>query len=46
MYWHNMSGWDWLWGTVMMGFWIVLLGVVVYIAVKLAQRDRGRRSHP
>jgi len=30
MYWHDMNGWDWLWGTFMMGFWIVLIGVVVW----------------
>ena len=46
MYLHDMNGLDWLWGTLMMGFWIVLLGLVVYIAVKLAQGDRERKSHP
>jgi len=44
MYSHNMEGWDWLWGTLMMSFWVVLIGVVVYIAVKLAQGEHGRRS--
>jgi hypothetical protein len=39
MYWHD--GWDWLWMSFMMAFWVFLLGLVVYIAVKLAQRDRG-----
>ena len=33
-----MHGWDWLWMTFGMGFWIVLIGVVVYVAVRLAQR--------
>lgn len=33
-----MDGWDWLWMTFGMGFWIVLIGVVVYVAVRLAQR--------
>jgi len=33
-----MDGWDWVWMTFMMGFWVVLLGAVVYIAVRLAQR--------
>lgn len=43
MYWSDhMSGWDWLWGTLMMGFWIVLLGLIVYIAVRVAQRDHDR----
>ena len=45
MYGHDMSGWDWLWGTLMMSFWVVLLGVAVYVAVKLATSDRGRGSH-
>lgn len=46
MYSDHMSGWDWLWGTFMMGFLIVLIGLVVYVAVKLAQGDRERKSHP
>ena len=46
MYWHEMSGLDWLWGTLMMGFWVVLLGLVVFAAVRLAQRDRGHGSNP
>ena len=45
MYWDHMKGLDWLWGTLMMGFWIAVLGLVVYIAVKWAQGDRHRRSH-
>ena len=35
--WDHMNGWDWLWATFMMGFWIVLIGLVVYVAVRLAQ---------
>lgn len=33
-----MDGSDWIWMTFMMSFWLVLLGAVVYIAVRLAQR--------
>jgi hypothetical protein len=33
-----MDGSDWIWMTLMMSFWVVLLGVAVYIAVRLAQR--------
>jgi heme/copper-type cytochrome/quinol oxidase subunit 2 len=33
-----MDGWDWFWMTLMMGFWVVVLGAVIYIAVRLAQR--------
>jgi hypothetical protein len=40
----HMSGWDWHWGVLMMGFWVVALGVVVYIAVRLAQRKSGRQT--
>ena len=34
----HMDGWDWLWMAPMMLLWILVLGVVVYIAVKLANR--------
>lgn len=33
-----MDGTDWIWMTLMMSFWVVLLGAVVYVAVRLAQR--------
>jgi F0F1-type ATP synthase membrane subunit c/vacuolar-type H+-ATPase subunit K len=47
MHWHNVSGWDWFWGTLAMGLWIVVVGGgVVYIAVSLAQGSRRRRNHP
>ena len=32
------NGWDWVWMTFMMLFWVVALGVAVYVAVKLANR--------
>jgi hypothetical protein len=35
---HWMNGWDWAWMTFMMVFWVVLLGAVVYAAVRLAHR--------
>lgn len=41
MYWHD--GWDWLWMTFAMGFWLVVLGVV-YLAVRFALGDRDRAS--
>lgn len=34
----SIDGWDWLWMTLMMGFWLVVLGAVIFIAVRLAQR--------
>jgi heme/copper-type cytochrome/quinol oxidase subunit 2 len=33
-----MNGSDWVWMSFMMVFWIVVLGAVVYVAVRLAQR--------
>ena len=40
------EGWDWLWMSFMMGFWVILLGAVVYFAVRLAQRDPEHRTRP
>ncbi len=34
---HWMNGWGWFL-TFMTVFWIAVLGVVVYVAVRLAQR--------
>ena len=33
-----MNGWDWVWMSFLMVFWIVLLGAVVYLAVHLGNR--------
>lgn len=41
MYWHD--GWDWLWMTFVMGFWVVLLGLVVYLVARLTERERSDR---
>lgn len=41
MYWH-MTDWAWLWMMVMSLAWIALLGVVIYVAVKLANRDSAK----
>ena len=40
----SMDGWDWLWMSFMTTFWLVLLGGVVYIAVRLAMRPPHRSS--
>jgi len=42
MYGNHMDGWDWLFGSLMMLSWAIVLGVVVYVAVRLAQ-GTGRR---
>ena len=39
-----MDGWDWLWMTFGMGLWIVLIGAVVYVAVRLAQRSPNAKQ--
>jgi hypothetical protein len=33
-----MNGWGWFWMTFMTVFWVVVLGAVVYAAVRLANR--------
>jgi hypothetical protein len=37
MYWH--AGWAWFWMIPMMLVWVLVLGAVVYAAVRLANRD-------
>ena len=44
--WHDMSGWGWFFGSVMMLGWIVVLALAVHVAVKLVQGDRDRRTPP
>ena len=44
MYWHD--GWDWPWMTFVMGFWLVVLGVVIYLAVRFALGDHDRTTRP
>jgi hypothetical protein len=39
-----MHGWSWVWMSFMMGFWLVVLGAVVYVAVRLAQRSPRDRQ--
>ena len=42
MYWHDGS--DWFWMSLMMVVWVVLLGVAVYVAIKLS-RERTVPRH-
>ena len=35
---HWMDGWGWFWMTFVSIFWIALIGVVVYVAVRLGQQ--------
>ena len=44
---NHMDGWGWFWMTFVTVFWVVILGVVVYVAARLAQqheRSRERQS--
>ena len=40
---HSMSGWNWIWMTFSGVVWLLMLGVVVYVAVRVAQHH-DRRS--
>jgi hypothetical protein len=39
-----MDGWDWVWMSFMMVFWIAVLGAVIYFFVRLAQRPPGEHK--
>ncbi len=39
---HDMNGWGWLFMTFGAVFWILMLGGVVYLAVRLAQQHERR----
>lgn len=40
----SIDGWGWLWMTLMMGLWLVILGAMIYVAVRLAQRPTKPRA--
>ncbi|HEU5212769.1 MAG TPA: hypothetical protein VFU10_08370 [Gaiellaceae bacterium] len=48
MYHHmnDWNGWDWFWMVPMMLLWIVVLGGVVYAAVRLALQHSERPPIP
>ena len=48
MYHHmnDATGWDWFWMVPMMLLWIVVLGGVVYAAVRLALQHSERPPTP
>ena len=39
---HSMGGWNWLWMSFAAVAWILVLGAIVYFAVRLAHRDGTR----
>ena len=43
---HDMYGWGWGWMVPMMLLWIVVLGGVVYAAVRLALQHSHKQRPP
>lgn len=45
--WGHMwgGGWMWLWGTLMMLFWVAVIGLAVYWTVRAVQGPRGTGSN-
>jgi len=41
---HWMDGWNWVWMSFMMVFWIAVLGAVIYFVVRLTQRPPGEHN--
>lgn len=41
-----MHTWDWFWMGFMVVTWVVVIGVIVYVAVRLATHPRHRDGHP
>ena len=41
---HSMDGWAWLWMSFVAIFWIVAIGAVVFLAVRLGQRPPAKGS--
>ena len=39
---HHMSSWFWLFGPLIMLVWIAILGIVVYLAVRLVAPGADR----
>jgi len=42
MYNHMSNGWSWFWMVPMMLLWIIVLGGVVYAAVRLANQHSSK----
>jgi hypothetical protein len=43
---NDVNGWDWFWMIPMMLLWIVVLGGVVYAAIRLAVDHSNRPPAP
>jgi len=42
---YHMDHWDWLWMVQMMLAWVIVLGVVIYFAVRLGN-EHSRHDAP
>jgi hypothetical protein len=40
-----MDGWDWFWMIPMMLLWVVVLGLIIYAAVRLANHHTPEAKH-
>ncbi len=45
-YWHDMSGWDYVWMIGMMALWVVVIAGAIWAAVTLVRRDSSPRDAP
>lgn len=36
-----VGGWNWIWMAPMMGFWVVLVGALVFLAVRPPTKPRA-----
>lgn len=44
---HNvMNTWEWFWMGFMIVTWVIVIGVLVYVAVRLATHPHHRDGHP
>ena len=46
MYGNWNSAWDWLWMTLMMLLWVVVIGGVVFAAVRMAYQHDHQQKPP
>lgn len=46
MHGYTFDTWNWLMMSLAMTTWVVVVGAVVYVAVRLARRDDGQKSNP
>lgn len=46
MYGNWGSAWDWLWMTFMVVLWLVVIGAIVYAAVRLAVQHEHQQKPP